>query len=250
MAAASRRSATRACDSTSTTRPHFSPSTTRPACCARSTTTAPTASSRLTRTDEGRRYFSLDGLRSVVDLTDDAGATVAPYHLDAWGNFRFPTELATSRNRFAFTGHIYDDETGLYNAKARYFDPKLGRFLTQDSFLGQIDEPPSLHRYLYANETQRPSSIRQGTRVAGWPRRGLRGAGPDRRSRATTRPAASRRRRSSLRKTYTRASRREPTRRARRSSRKVQQSVWRGSASSMKPASRTTRTSLLKSRTS
>jgi hypothetical protein len=40
-------------------------------------------------------------------------------------------------------------------AKARYFDPKLGRFLTQDSFLGEIDEPPSLHRYLYgyANPT-------------------------------------------------------------------------------------------------
>ena len=38
-----------------------------------------------------------------------------------------------------------------YNAKARYFDPQLGRFLTQDSYLGQIDEPPSLHRYFYAH---------------------------------------------------------------------------------------------------
>jgi len=54
--------------------------------------------------------------------------------------------------RSVFTGHVFDSETGLYNAKARYFDPKLGRFLTQDSFLGQIDEPPSLHRYLYAND--------------------------------------------------------------------------------------------------
>jgi RHS repeat-associated protein len=105
----------------------------------------------LTRTDEGRRYFSLDGLRSVVNLTDDNGSAVASYHLDAWGNFRFPTELDASRNRFAFTGHIFDTETGLYNAKARYFDPKLGRFLTQDSYLGQIDDPPSLHRYLYGN---------------------------------------------------------------------------------------------------
>jgi len=103
----------------------------------------------LTRTDEGRRYFSLDGLRSVVNLTDDDGLTVANYHLDAWGNFRFPEELTHSANRFAFTGHIFDTETGLYNAKARYFDPKLGRFLTQDSYLGQIDEPPSLHRYAY-----------------------------------------------------------------------------------------------------
>ena len=104
----------------------------------------------LIRTDEGRRYFSLDGLRSVVNLTDDSGSAVASYHLDTWGNFRFPEELTHSANRFAFTGHIFDTETGLYNAKARYFDPKLGRFLTQDSFLGQIDEPPSLHRYLYA----------------------------------------------------------------------------------------------------
>jgi RHS repeat-associated protein len=105
--------------------------------------------------DEGRRYFSLDGLRSVVNLTNDDGLTVASYHLDAWGNFRFPDELTQSANRFAFTGHIFDTETGLYNAKARYFDPKLGRFLTQDSYFGQIDEPPSLHRYLYgyANPT-------------------------------------------------------------------------------------------------
>ena len=110
----------------------------------------------LTRADEGRRYFSLDGLRSVVNLTNDDGLPVASYHLDPWGNFRFPTELNESKNRFAFTGHIYDTETGLYNAKARYFDPKLGRFLTQDSFLGKIDSPPSLHRYLYgyANPTR------------------------------------------------------------------------------------------------
>ena len=103
----------------------------------------------LTHRTEGRRYFSLDGLRSVVNLTNDTGSTIASYHLDPWGNFRFPSQLNDSKNRFVFTGHIYDPETGLYNAKARYFDPKLGRFLTQDSFLGQIDEPPSLHRYLY-----------------------------------------------------------------------------------------------------
>lgn len=103
----------------------------------------------LTHQTEGRRYFSLDGLRSVVNLTDDGGAVVANYHLDAWGNFRFPAEIAVSRNRFGFTGHYFDTETGLYNAKTCYLDPRLGRFLTQDSFLGQTDNPPSLHRYSY-----------------------------------------------------------------------------------------------------
>jgi len=43
-----------------------------------------------------------------------------------------------------------DRETGLYYAKARYYDPELGIFLTQDPFEGQIQTPPSLHRYLYA----------------------------------------------------------------------------------------------------
>jgi RHS repeat-associated protein len=103
----------------------------------------------LLRRDEPRRFFGLDGLRSVTNLTDAAGAVAARYHLDAWGNFRFPAELSVSKNRFAFTGYEWDPEIGLFNAKARYFDPQLGRFLTQDSFLGQIDEPPSLHRYVY-----------------------------------------------------------------------------------------------------
>ncbi len=106
----------------------------------------------MSRAGEGRRWYSLDALRSVVNLTDDSGSLVASYHLDAWGNFRFPSELTASKNRFAFTGYEWDQETGLFNAKARYFDPTIGRFTSQDSFLGQIDNPPSLHRYFYADD--------------------------------------------------------------------------------------------------
>jgi RHS repeat-associated protein len=92
------------------------------------------------RREDSRGSVSCEGGRARVGTQD------------TWGNFRFPDDLTSTANRFAFTGHIFDTETGLYYAKARYFDPKLGRFLTQDSFLGQIDEPPSLHRYLYAND--------------------------------------------------------------------------------------------------
>jgi RHS repeat-associated protein len=35
---------------------------------------------------------------------------------------------------------------------ARFYDPQLGRFITQDSYLGEADDPPSLHRYFYAND--------------------------------------------------------------------------------------------------
>jgi len=56
----------------------------------------------------------------------------------------------SASERSVFTGHYFDTETNLYYAKARYFDPELGRFLSQDSYLGELTEPPSLHRYLYA----------------------------------------------------------------------------------------------------
>jgi RHS repeat-associated protein len=83
-----------------------------------------------------------------VNLTTGAGAVTARYQYDAWGNKR--SESGSSFNRFGFTGHEKDEETGLYYAKARYYDPDTGRFLNQDPFEGLIDTPPSLHKYLYA----------------------------------------------------------------------------------------------------
>lgn len=102
------------------------------------------------RSSEGRRYFHVDGLGSVTTQTDEAGSAVASFRWDAWGNPRFPEDLQGQKNRLGFTGHYFDTETQLYYAKARYFDPELGRFLSQDSYLGELTEPPSLHRYLYA----------------------------------------------------------------------------------------------------
>jgi RHS repeat-associated protein len=49
-----------------------------------------------------------------------------------------------------FTGQEHDENTKLIYFGARYYDPDSARFLNQDSYLGEINTPPSLHRYLYA----------------------------------------------------------------------------------------------------
>ena len=49
-----------------------------------------------------------------------------------------------------FTGYVKDTESDLYYAKGRYYDPRVGRFLTEDPEPGNAMQPPSLHRYLYA----------------------------------------------------------------------------------------------------
>ena len=56
---------------------------------------------------------------------------------------RFPGELDASRNRFGFTGHLWDRETNLLYAKARFYDPLVARFTTQDTLIGDVDSPPS-----------------------------------------------------------------------------------------------------------
>ncbi len=99
---------------------------------------------------EGRSFFHLDALRSTVSLTDPTGTARQSILYDAWGNER--GRIGTSANKFTFTGHEMDEETGLIYAKARFFDPDIGRFLTQDSFLGDVTNVPSLHRYYYANQ--------------------------------------------------------------------------------------------------
>ena len=98
---------------------------------------------------EGRSFFHLDALRSTINLTDGGGSTRQSILYDAWGNER--ERVGTSANKFTFTGHEKDEETGLIYAKARFYDPDVGRFLNQDTFFGDINNPPSLHRYTYAH---------------------------------------------------------------------------------------------------
>ena len=96
---------------------------------------------------EGRSFFHLDLLGSTVSLTDPLGTARQSIIYDAWGNER--DRVGSSENKFTFTGHEKDEETGLIYAKARFYDSDIGRFLTQDPFAGRPELPPSLHRYIY-----------------------------------------------------------------------------------------------------
>ena len=97
---------------------------------------------------DGRGAYLLDGLGSPVSLSRPDGTLAVRYHYDAWGAIE--EQVGDSENPFLFTGHLFDGITGLYYAKARYYDPSTGRFTSVDPFEGMSVEPPSLHPYLYA----------------------------------------------------------------------------------------------------
>ena len=99
--------------------------------------------------DGKKSYYVYDGHGSVRALADESGNVTDKYVYDAFGNLI--SSVGSTKNDFLFCGEQFDPVTGLYYLRARYMNPSVGRFITMDSYEGSIDDPVSLHKYLYAN---------------------------------------------------------------------------------------------------
>ena len=75
-------------------------------------------------------YYLYNGHGDVVQIVDTSGAIKNTYDYDVWGNFI--TKQETIDNHFTYFGQTYDETTGLYYLRARYYDPTTGRFTQQD----------------------------------------------------------------------------------------------------------------------
>ncbi len=74
--------------------------------------------------------FHHDKLTSVVALTGPNGETRQTVSYSPFGEQR--SESATTSNRMRYTGREADADTGLYQYRRRFYDPMLGRFLSED----------------------------------------------------------------------------------------------------------------------
>jgi RHS repeat-associated protein len=95
-------------------------------------------------------YFHADGLGSIVGATDATGAVVQSRSYDAFGNL----ETGAHDPGYAYTGREWDPETGLYYYRARYYDPKVGRFLGEDP-IGFEGGDINLYAYVGNNPVNR-----------------------------------------------------------------------------------------------
>jgi RHS repeat-associated protein len=92
-------------------------------------------------------YFVSDGHGSTRLLLDTNAAIVGTFLYDAYGNM--VSSNATVSTEYLYCGEQFDSELGMYYLRARYYRPETGRFWTMDTFAGQLDEPLSLHKYLF-----------------------------------------------------------------------------------------------------
>ncbi len=65
-----------------------------------------------------------------MGLMNESNQLAKSYDYDAFGVEKNP--LDEDSNPFRYCGEYYDTETGTYYLRARYYDPRIGRFTQQD----------------------------------------------------------------------------------------------------------------------
>ncbi|ANY86671.1 Putative deoxyribonuclease RhsC [Pseudomonas putida] len=82
---------------------------------------------------EGQKvyYFHTDQIGAPLELTDSEGAIVWQATYRSWGSIEQLSVNKIEQN-LRFQGQYFDGETGLHFNTLRYYDPKIGRFITQD----------------------------------------------------------------------------------------------------------------------
>ena len=90
----------------------------------------------------GTAYAYVKSLQGdVVAILDENGNAVVSYGYDAWGAPLWCTgELAETLGKvqpFRYRGYVFDEETGLYYLRSRYYNPRWGRFVNADGAIIQ-----------------------------------------------------------------------------------------------------------------
>jgi RHS repeat-associated protein len=93
------------------------------------------------------RFFHADGLGSIRRLTNEAGTITDGYTYSAFGELLAHT--GSDPQPYAFTGEPLDPNSMFQYHRARWMDPRTGRFGTIDAFAGETSDPTTLHKYLY-----------------------------------------------------------------------------------------------------
>ena len=95
-----------------------------------------------------RRYYGENAHHDVTWLADNSGAVSKQLRYDSWGNPR--SAVPSGYTPFRFQGSWYDPNSDLSWVVTRWYAPSLGRFVSEDTLLGNPARPDSRNLYAYA----------------------------------------------------------------------------------------------------
>ena len=98
------------------------------------------------------RWLLPDHLDSVVAVVETSGLVIHRRVFYPFGGIAQETTGPTEWTEQSFTGQRFQEETGIYDFQARWYDPEVGRFLSQDP-LAVLDDPQLFNPYSYARSS-------------------------------------------------------------------------------------------------
>ncbi|QDS86922.1 Putative deoxyribonuclease RhsC [Rosistilla ulvae] len=92
------------------------------------------------------QWYLTDHLGTTRELIGDDGSLLNRLSYDSFGNLVLETDAAFG-TRYQFTGREFDDAVGLHYYRARFYDAKIGRFVSEDP-IGFGGGDTNLQRYV------------------------------------------------------------------------------------------------------
>ncbi|CAI6082969.1 hypothetical protein PAECIP112173_03744 [Paenibacillus sp. JJ-100] len=93
--------------------------------------------------------YVTNGHGDVTEIRDASGNILNRYTYDIWGNPETTEETVPNALRYA--GEYWDDVTELQYLRARWYDPSVGRFISEDTYEGELTNPLSQNLYTYVH---------------------------------------------------------------------------------------------------
>jgi RHS repeat-associated protein len=97
----------------------------------------------------GTYFYHSDHLGSSSIITNASGSKAEDIFYYPYGETQ--TNVGSANVRYKYTGKELDSEDGLYYYGARYYDPKLARFISADTIVPNPLYPQTFNRYSYVN---------------------------------------------------------------------------------------------------
>jgi RHS repeat-associated protein len=109
----------------------------------------PLVSAPAVAADWQTRFYTSDSIGSIRRLTDEAGNITDGYTYSAFGELL--GHSGTDPQPYAFTGEPLDPNSGWQYHRARWMDPRVGRFAGMDPLPLEHEQPRTLNRYQYVH---------------------------------------------------------------------------------------------------